>query len=485
MKRGFALFTALVLVSIILVFSVILFQLLTTQGAKQQFDWQVEKARYIAEAGLTQAEARLDEWGVTGKPDEASLGKGVEWQQAFSGGRFKVRLEYVPLARRQDTRAWKVVSTGTFHGRTVTEFARAEGYDPLRKIVKFGKRSSTAERESVLARHGHVVRDLPMIDAAVVIFDSPEARSAASLESGVVRVDNDVLVRILISQKRAGAQGGGPQPAQTTPWGISRIQAPSAWGTSTARGVKIGIIDTGISTSHPDLRVAGGANIINPFKSYNDDNGHGSHVSGIVAALSNSIGVIGGGFDASLYAVKVLRADGSGFLSDVIGGIQWCVSHQIRVANMSLGTSTDVQSLHDAVTAATQAGLIIVAAAGNASGGAVTFPGAYPEVIGVSASTQSDTLASFSSVGPQVDVIAPGASILSTYKGTGYATLSGTSMAAPHATAACGLRLTVAPSTTPDQMRQALQATADPLPGLTTDQQGSGLVNALRLVQLP
>lgn len=353
--------------------------------------------------------------------------------------------------------------------------------NPNRKIIVFKAGTNDNIKEAVSSRHGTIVKHISIINASVVILRTPDEKDALLKDPNVTNIDDDVEVTALI----VGSKGTGQkpsQPNQVTPWGISRIGAAQSWGTSTGTNVKIGIIDTGISTSHPDLMIAGGVNAINPQKGYSDDNGHGSHVAGTVAALSNSIGVIGGSYNASLYSIKVLGANGSGYLSDVIEGIQWCVNQGVRLVNLSLGTSTDSSSLREAVKAAYQSGLIMVAAAGNANGGAVIYPAAYPEVIAVSASTQGDNFAAFSSAGPEVDLIAPGSDIFSTYKGTGYATISGTSMAAPHTTAACGLKLALSPGVSPDQMRISLQASADPLPGLNSNQQGAGIVNAQKLL---
>jgi subtilisin family serine protease len=260
--------------------------------------------------------------------------------------------------------------------------------------------------------------------------------------SGVLRLDNDAVVYTL-SHKPNHVGDSTTQPVQVLPWGIDRVDADLVWPTgNNADPVKVAIVDTGISKDHPDLaaNIKGGINTINPSRGWNDDNGHGSHVAGIAAALNNSIGVVGVGPLVDLYAVKVLNRNGSGFLSDVIEGIQWAVANGSQIINLSLGTSSNIQSMHDAVIAAYNAGVIVVAAAGN-NGGAVIYPAAYPEVIAVSATDTNNQLASFSSRGPEIDLAAPGVSIYSTYKGTGYATLSGTSMAAPHVTGSAALVL--------------------------------------------
>ena len=170
---------------------------------------------------------------------------------------------------------------------------------------------------------------------------------------------------------------------------------------------------------------------------------------------------------ADLYAIKVLSRTGSGYLSDVIEWLQWAVVYGMQVVIMSLGSSSNVQSFADAVVAAKAAGLTMVAAAGN-SGGAVSYPAAYPEVIAVSATDSNNAIASFSSRGPAVDLSAPGVSIYSTYKGKTYKTLNGTSMASPHVAGAVALLLSVpakcdldlSGSCSPDEVQARLEATA-------------------------
>jgi subtilisin family serine protease len=320
----------------------------------------------------------------------------------------------------------------------------------------------------------------------------PEAEALLAREAGVLRIDDDVEVFAL--ERPIEISAAKTQPAEVLPWGIDRVDAELVWPSgNTADPIKVGIIDTGISNKHPDLlaNIKGGVNTINPRKSWNDDNGHGSHVAGIVAAIDNTIGVIGVGPDIDLYAIKVLNASGSGYLSDVIEGIQWAIANGMQVINMSLGTDSDIQSFHDAVIAAKNAGIVVIAAAGN-SGSSVAFPAAYPEAIAVSAIDQNDEIASWSSRGPEVDLAAPGVSIYSTYKGTGYATLSGTSMAAPHVTGVAALVLNTPVGSydanangkwDPDEVQKKLQDTAIDLGDTGFDNlYGWGLVNAYNAV---
>jgi len=365
-----------------------------------------------------------------------------------------------------------------------------------RKIVVWREGVGDFDKEKgIAAAKGQKIKNLKLLNASVVVLPNKESENLLKSNPHVLRVDEDVVVEALFQEGDVKVKKASPQPVETLPWGVDRIEAEKVWPLgNTADPVKVGVLDTGISNKHPDLvaNAKGGVNTINPLKSWNDDNGHGSHVAGIIAALDNDIGVIGVGPAADLYAIKVLGANGSGYLSDVIEGIDWAVTNGMQVINMSLGTSSDIQSFHEAVAAAKNAGIVVVAAAGN-SGGAVSFPAAYPEVIAVSATDENNNLASWSSRGPEVDLAAPGVNIYSTYKGTSYATLSGTSMAAPHVagTAALVLNTPVGEYDAnangkwdPDEVQKKLQDRASDLgPAGFDPSYGWGLVNAFAATQ--
>lgn len=366
----------------------------------------------------------------------------------------------------------------------------ADREDGGRFIVVFSDTVNESAQDELVARHGGVkVKELPHGERVVVLPNRASER-ALRLESGVAHMEEDITLFASAKPVQQAAQ-----PAETLPWGIDRVDAELVWPTgNTANPIRVGVIDTGISLSHPDLQanIAGGVNTINPRKSANDDNGHGSHVAGTIAGLDNTIGVIGVAPQANLYAIKVLGANGSGYLSDVIEGIDWGIANGMQVLNMSLGTSSNSQLLHDAVIRAYNAGIVVVAAAGN-SGGSVEYPGAYPEVIGVSATDASDQIASFSSRGPEVDLAAPGVSVFSTYKGSGYATLSGTSMATPHVAGVAALVLNTPVGAydtdadnvwDPSELLLKLQNRATDLGLLGPDDlYGAGLVNAASATQ--
>lgn len=272
---------------------------------------------------------------------------------------------------------------------------------------------------------------------------------------------------------------------QSLPTGIDRINAePSPTRTNKGAGVQVAVIDTGIDLNHPDLKtnIVGGKNCStgNPA-SYADGNGHGTHVAGTIAALDNGIGVVGVAPQAKLWAVRVLNNAGSGSWSSVICGIDFVASKApknggpITVANMSLGGggtsdnncgNTNNDALHKALCKARDAGVTFVVAAGNDGKNANTsVPAAYDDaVITVSALADydgqpgNDIFASFSNYGNVVDLGAPGVSILSTWKGGGYNTISGTSMATPHVTGAAALYIATHPGSAWTTVRDALRA---------------------------
>ena len=368
---------------------------------------------------------------------------------------------------------------------------------PARKIVVFKKGVSELDKSDALRRAGgSLVKKLRQRDMATVALDEDSA-VALSKDARVLRIEDDAVVEALEAidngkQARLNSKKSPSQPAEVLPWGINKIDAEQVWLLGgVGAGVNVGVIDTGISSVHPDLiaNIKGGVSEVGYASSWNDDNGHGSHVAGIIGAVDNSIGAIGASPAANLYAIKVLDRRGSGYLSDVIDGVDWAIGSGMNVINLSLGCDCPSESLHDAVARARDAGIVVVAAAGN-SGGSVLYPAAYPEAIAVAAVDSSDTAPYWSSLGPEVDLAAPGKSIYSTYKGTGYATLSGTSMAAPHVAGAAALMLgaPVDPAYDadhdglwePTEVQNKLQATATGLGDSGFDNiYGYGLINAL------
>ena len=220
--------------------------------------------------------------------------------------------------------------------------------------------------------------------------------------------------------------------------GDAHTRAPAITGA----GVKVAVIDTGVNCGHPDLagHCFNGYDFVNNDGIAMDDQGHGTHVAGTIAATRNGEAstVVGVAPGADIYAVKVLDQNGSGFYSDIIAGVEWATQNGMQVTNNSYGGSSGSATLEAAFRAAAAAGVVSVAAAGNSgtqagTGDNVGYPGKYSSVIAVAATDINDARASFSSTGPAVQIAAPGVNIKSTIMNGGYqGGWNGTSMATPH-----------------------------------------------------
>ncbi|MBP7936893.1 MAG: S8 family peptidase [Phycisphaerae bacterium] len=257
-------------------------------------------------------------------------------------------------------------------------------------------------------------------------------------------------------------------------WGVKKIGAGEVHTSTTGIGVKVAILDSGINYNHPDLNgnYAGGYDFVNSDADPTDDNGHGTHVAGTVAAVDNNVGVVGAAPATSIYALKVLGANGSGSFSNMIAALDWCVANGIQITNNSYGSKSDPGTIvRDAYDKAYAKGVLHVAAAGNngnpkGSGNNVGYPARYGSVIAVAATDQSDQRAAFSSTGDTVELAAPGVSINSTLMNLGYGTMSGTSMASPHVAGVAALVISAGITDSNgdgwinDEVRQILNSTA-------------------------
>ncbi|MHB0878010.1 MAG: S8 family serine peptidase [Anaerolineae bacterium] len=274
---------------------------------------------------------------------------------------------------------------------------------------------------------------------------------------------------------------------------MRQVEAPAAWSVTTGRGGPIvAVIDSGIDLDHPDLaaNIVPGWDFVNNDASADDDNGHGTHVAGVIGAVGNNgIGVTGMGWTTRLMPVKTLRADGTGDVSTARSAIIWAVDHGARVLNLSLGTAGPVPQLEEAISYALAHGCVVVAASGNVGPslprGTAMYPAAYPGVIAVGAVDGSGRVAGFSNSGSFLDVVAPGVSVFSTYPNGGYRFLDGTSMATPHVAGLAALVWARRPSLPADQVSLALINSAHDLgPAGWDESYGYGLIDAFRAVTL-
>ncbi|MEI7815352.1 MAG: S8 family serine peptidase [Coriobacteriia bacterium] len=267
-------------------------------------------------------------------------------------------------------------------------------------------------------------------------------------------------------------------------WAATKIGAPAAWDVTRGSSVKVAVIDSGADLDHPDLigrlDTANDWDFVNKDDVAQDDYGHGTHVSGIIAATTNNgIGVAGVANQCTILPVKVMGANGIGSTSAVAEGIRYAADEGASVINMSFGTPTGSDTLDAAVQYAVSRDCVVVAATGNDGLRAVLYPAADENVIGVGSTTSSDALSYFSNYGPGVDIAAPGSSIYSTTFDGGYGYKTGTSMAAPHVAGVAALIRSKNPSWSRSQVENQLLASALDLGAAGRDDDfGYGRVNA-------
>jgi thermitase len=353
-------------------------------------------------------------------------------------------------------------------------------------------------KANVHSRHGGKVVDvISGIDVQVVSIPKnkvAEKVRAYKGEAGVEFAEPDYIVKAI------------PPMSPYTPndelylrlgqWGIDKIQAPSAWDiTKGSSTVVIAILDTGIDQNHEDLspgKIVKNKNFTSS-RTVDDKYGHGTHVAGIAAAITdNNKGVAGVGFNSSLMNVKVLGDTGWGLWSWVAKGITWAADNGAKVINMSLGGSIGSSTLEKAVNYAWDKGCVVVAAAGNESSSAPSYPAGYTNCIAVAATDQSDVKADFSNYGDWVDIAAPGVDILSTFPNHknyfgnifNYAYWGGTSMATPHVAGVAALVFATNSGLTNAQVRQKIVGSVDPATGFGPTST-IGRVNAYEAVVSP
>ncbi len=339
-----------------------------------------------------------------------------------------------------------------------------------------------------------------------------EAASTAARDAAIAELSRAPAVRYAEPDSTIHVDATIPDdPAFSKQWGLDNpndvdIDAPQAWDTTTGSASTIvAVIDSGIDTSHPEFAgriwtnpspdtsgpYAGdvnGWNFLDNNADITDDNGHGSHVSGIIAASGNDgIGVAGIDWHARIMPLKFIGADGNGSVDDAVRAIYFAVDHGARVINASWGGNDHVQALTDAISYANSHNVVFVTASGNdgtnnANNRSYPADDRLPNLLSVAAIDQNGALASFSNFGATtVDLAAPGVNIRSTVPG-GYATYSGTSMAAPFVTGVVSLLVGLHPEDSASQLVQRILATVKPLPGLQKKVISGGIVDAANAV---
>lgn len=304
-------------------------------------------------------------------------------------------------------------------------------------------------------------------------------------------------------------------PSYAQQWGLAKINCPSAWDTTTgSAAITVAVVDTGVDLNHPQLAplIRPGRDLVdwgrNPSvpapwvlegdfagvdNDPQDEVGHGTHVAGTIACLTNDgLGVAGVTWKCRLMPVRVLvrarntvtgRISGFGSAADIAAGITWAADNGAHVINLSLGGPSDTTVERNAIAYAVSRGVVVVAAMGNDGTNKPSYPACYPNVIAVGAVDATDRRAPFSQMGPHIDVVAPGVNVLSTYWDDTYTFLQGTSMASPHVAGLAALILSCNPRIPAAQVGQIIRDTARPLRDSPSDpvpneRYGSGLIDA-------
>ena len=303
-------------------------------------------------------------------------------------------------------------------------------------------------------------------DGGVEVVRGDDALAVAS-DDALGRTTDEVLA---IETEVPVHSLGASDPLRAQQWPLDQTSFESTWPTTDGTGVVVAVVDTGVRGDHEDLAgvVLPGLDLVGGSDGRIDPNGHGTHVAGVIAAATqNGRGVSGAAPGVRILPVRVLAADGSGQSSDVAAGVVWAVEHGARVVNLSLGGTSPSDGMRDAITYANAHGVLVVAAGGNGGAGAnePTYPAAYDAAIAVAAVDANRARATFSSTGSYIDVAAPGVGVVSTYNSAvnAYASSSGTSMAAPYASAAAALVVAANPQQSADHARALLEQGADDL----------------------
>ncbi len=368
--------------------------------------------------------------------------------------------------------------------------AAQANYDPHTVIVKYVPGTSAGERDGLLGRLGAsgAVATIKGVGAQVVRVSGDPAAAAAELNRSpdvLYAEPNEILrTQAVPDDPRFGELYGLDNNGQTGGSADADVDAPEGWDLAglaafpATGGVRVGIVDTGIDQTHPDL--AGKTAACAQSRgllifagqisegSCADDNDHGTHVAGTIAAnADNGIGVAGVAFDAQLVICKALGGPlGTGTTADVANCIGWVHEQGAKVISMSLGGGAST-TLRSAVTNAWEGGgpggSVIVAAAGNDGDATVNYPAGYPEAVSVAATDASDARADFSNANADVEVAAPGVDVLSTVPGGGYEAFSGTSMATPHAAGVTAVLWQLDPGAAASTIRSRLDAAVDDL----------------------
>ncbi len=397
-------------------------------------------------------------------------------------------VEFQPMLYSENDDGFLILPEKSVNSSETAEIALSEQAKTEEKfieyIIKIGPESSLQELSDLFTKYGvQVEREVTVLNTQLLKIGSE------NLEGFLEELQTKPGIEYIEENSHNIAMLEIPNdPFYSMQYGLEAINAPVGWALKKASAsVTIAILDTGIDLDHPDLvgAVVAGFNILQGNDFTDDDNGHGTQVAGICAAVTdNGQGIAGVSWGAAIMPVKVLDRFGNGSFQNVADGIIWAVDHGAQVLNLSLGGTTPSLLMEDAIKYAVGKGAVVVAAAGNKGVNILTYPAQYEPVIAVGATGSDNQVAGFSNFGPELDVVAPGGNIYTLNNQGGYGYMTGTSAATPFTSGLAAILLSVKGNSSINVVKQLCNSALD-LGELGMDAHyGCGLIQADKALRL-